>query len=158
MDANNSYYVFLGLSNPGETGSPVGFGRTTTWGDTPSSPPSPVDNQQYLSHYRNTSLFGKKLNSSNVRRIVRKVSWTSNTRYDMYRHDYSGLNKSPNAQSARLYDCNYFVVNSDFKVYICLQNGSHGPIESLGSNLNGNTSQDEPTFTDLEPSAAGTSG
>ena len=47
LDANNSYYVFLGLSNPGETGSPVGFGRTTTWGDTPSTPPSPVDNQQY---------------------------------------------------------------------------------------------------------------
>ena len=157
LDANNSYYVFLGLSNPGETGSAVGFGRTTTWGDTPSTPPSPVDNQQYLSHYRNTALFGKKLNSSNVRRVVRKVTWTVNTRYDMYRHDYSGSNKSPNAQSARLYDSNYFVVNKDFRDYICLQNGSHGPIESLGTNLTGNNSQDEPTFTDLEPSAAGTS-
>ena len=70
----------------------------------------------------------------------------------MYRHDYSGSNKSPNSQSARLYDSNYFVVNKDFRVYICLQNGSHGPIESLGSNLTGNNSQDEPTFTDLEPS------
>ena len=158
LDANNSYYVFLGLSNPGTSSSPVGFGRSTTWGtDTNSSPPSPIDNLQYLSHYRNTSLFGKKLNSSNVRRIVRKVSWTSNTRYDMYRHDYSVHNLSPNAQTARLYDCNYFVVNSDFKVYVCLYNGSHGDIGG-SSNVNGNTSQDEPTFTDLEPSAAGTSG
>ena len=75
----------------------------------------------------------------------------------MYRHDYSVHNLSPNAQSARLYDCNYYVVNSDFKVYICLYNGSHGDIGG-SSNTNGNTSQDEPTFTDLEPSAAGTSG
>jgi len=157
LDTNNSYYVFLGLSNPGTTFTPVGFGRSTSWGDTPSNPPSPVDNQQYLSHYRNTSLFGKKLTSSNVRRIVRKVSWTSNTKYDMYRHDYSIFNLSPNAQSARLYDTNYYVVNSESRVYICLYNGSHGDIGGA-SNVNGNTSQDEPTFTDLEPSAAGTSG
>ena len=156
LDINNSYYVFLGLSNPGSSSSPVGFGRTSTWEDG-ASVPNPVDNQQYLSHYRNTSLFGKKLNTSNVRRIVRKVSWTSNTKYDMYRHDYSVFNLSPNAQSARLYDTNYYVVNSEFKVYICLYNGSHGDIGGV-SNVNGNTSQDEPTFTDLEPSAAGTSG
>lgn len=157
LDANNSYYVFLGLSNPGTTSSPVGFGRNASWGDVPSNPPSPVDNQQYLSHYRNTSLFGKKLNSSNVRRIIRKVSWTSNTKYDMYRHDYSVYNLSPNSQSARLYDTNYYVVNSEFKVYICIYNGSHGDIGG-SSELLGKTSQDEPTFTDLEPSAAGISG
>ncbi len=157
LDANNSYYVFLGLSNPGTTSSPVGFGRNALWGDVPSNPPSPVDNQQYLSHYRNTSLFGKKLNSSNVRRIIRKVSWTSNTKYDMYRHDYSVYNLSPNSQSARLYDTNYYVVNSEFKVYICIYNGSHGDIGG-SSELLGKTSQDEPTFTDLEPSAAGISG
>jgi hypothetical protein len=158
LDNNNSYYVFLGLSNPGTTSSLVGFGRSTTWGNgSNSSPPNPVDNQQYLSHYRNTSLFGKKLNSSNVRRIVRKISWTSNTKYDIYRHDYSVYNLSPNSQSARLYDTNYYVVNSEFKVYICLYNGSHGDI-SGSSELLGKTSQDEPTFTDLEPSAAGISG
>ena len=31
LNANNSYYVFVGLSNPGSTNNPVGFGRTTTW-------------------------------------------------------------------------------------------------------------------------------
>jgi len=152
LDTNNSYYVFLGLSNPGGPGNPIGFGRSTTWDDSPSSPPSPIDNFQYLSHYRNTALFGKKINSANIRRVIRKVTWTSNTRYDMYRHDYSVSNLTPNAQTARLYDCNYYVINSDFRVYICLYNGSSG------SNVLGNTSKDEPTFTDLEPSAAGTSG
>jgi len=157
LNDNNSYYIFLGLSNPGTTSIPVGFGRTSAWGDVPSNPPSPIDNQQYLSHYRNTALFGKKLNSSNIRRVVRKINWTTNVRYEMYRHDYSIENLAPISQSARLYDSNYYVVNSDFKVYICIYNGSHGDIGGT-SNLNGNTSQDEPTFTDLEPSAAGESG
>jgi hypothetical protein len=152
LNSNNSYYVFLGLSNPGGPGNPVGFGRSTTWDSSPSLPPNPIDNFQYLMHYRNTALFGKKINSANIRRVIRKVNWTSNTRYDMYRHDYSVYNLTPNSQSARLYDSNYYVMNSDFRVYICLYNGSSG------TNLTGNTSKDEPTFTDLEPSAAGTSG
>ena len=152
LNSNNSYYVFLGLSNPGSVNNPIGFGRTTSWGDNPSVPPNPIDNQQYLSHYRDTMLFGNKITSSNIRRVIRKVTWTANTRYDMYRHDYSSLNLTPNAKTARLYDSNYYVINSDFKVYVCISNGSSG------DNLLGTTSKDEPTFTDLEVSAAGNSG
>lgn len=152
LDGNNSYYVFLGLSNPGSTGNPVGFGRTTTWDSVPSNPLVPTDNFDYLSHYRNTALFAKKINSTNIRRVIRRVNWTSNTRYDMYRHDYSDKNPSPNSNSSRLYDSNYYVMNSDYRVYICLYNGSSGS-ERLGK-----TSKDEPKFTDLEPSVAGNSG
>ena len=142
---NDSYYVFLGLDNPAQ----VGFGRTTNW-DT--NIPNPTDNFEYSSHYRDTSLFGKKITSSNIRRLIRKVTWTSNTSYEMYRHDYSIQNPTPNSNSSRLYDSNYYVINSDFRVYICIDNGSSG------TNLKGGKSQDEPTFTDLEPSAAGVSG
>ena len=60
LNENNSYYVFLGLPNPqgkaGETPQ-VGFGRTSTWN---TNTPDPTDNLQYLNHYRDTSLFGKK--------------------------------------------------------------------------------------------------
>jgi len=45
-----------------------------------------------------------------------------------------------------------FILNSDFRVYICLQNGTNP------DNLEGRPSLDEPTFTDLEPRSAGTSG
>ena len=150
FDSSNSYYVFLGLSNPIQT-SP-GFGRTTSanW------PTDPIDNLQYLSQYRDTTLFGKKISSSNVRRVVKKNTWVSNTRYDMYRHDYSATNKSPNSQSTNLYGSNYYVVNSDLKVYICIDNGSSGAPGS--DTAKGGNSLDEPTFTDTEPSAAGTSG
>ena len=36
-------------------------------------------------------------------------------------------------------------MNSDFRVYICIENGA------TPSNPAGNSSQDEPNFTDLEP-------
>ena len=142
---NNSYYVFLGLDNP----TTVGFGRTSDWD---ANTPNPTDNLQYSGHYKDTALFGKKITSSNIRRIIRKVTWSPNTSYDMYRDDYSISNPAPNSNSSRLYDTNYYVINSDYRVYICIDNGSSG------ESPKGNKSQDEPTFTDLEPSAAGVSG
>ena len=70
----------------------------------------------------------------------------------MYRHDYSRSNTAVVSGSTSLYLANYFVMNSDFRVYICLQNGIDP------DNPTGRPSLDEPTFTDLEPRAAGTSG
>ena len=148
LDDNNSYYVFLGLPNS----SAVGFGRTSDWSSSISGPPSPTDNFQYLTHYRDTGIFGKRVNSENIRRVVRKVQWTSNTAYDMYRHDYSSTNTTPNSGTSRLYDSNYYVINSDFRVYICIDNGSSG------TNLKGARSKFEPTSTDLQPFTAGSDG
>ena len=141
----NSYYVFLGLPNP----SIVGFGRTTTW-DT--NLPNPVDSFDNLDHVGDTTIFGKKVTSVNVRRLIKRINWTAGTRYEMYRHDYSITNQSAITKSARLYDANYYVMNKNFQVYICIENGSSG------ISTTGNASQDEPLFTDLEPSRAGESG
>jgi hypothetical protein len=137
--SNNSYYAFLGLSNP----TSVGFGRTTNW-DT-STTNNPVDNFQYLSHYRDTCLFGKKITTENARRVIRKVDWIANTPYDMYRHDYRQGNEAPVSKTVRLYDANYYIITSEFKVYICLDNGSSGVNPTVtGSAI-------EPTQTDVEP-------
>jgi len=144
-DSNNSYYVFVGLSNP----TTSGFGRAT---DFNTDTPSPTDNFNYMNFVGDNMSFGKKVTSDNVRRLVRKITWSRGTKYEMYRHDYSNDNKSPITGSSRLYDANYYVMNSDFKVYVCIDNGSSG------ISTTGNASLDEPTFTDLEPSKAGTSG
>ncbi len=148
-NTNNSYYVFIGLPNPAGTGSLVGYGRSSDWN---SSTPAPTDSFSYRSHTGDTMMFGKKISSANIRRIIRRVDWVSGSRYEIYRDDYSVENPSPLTQANRLYDANYYVLNSDFKVYICIDNGSSG------DNPLGNVSQDEPTFTDLEPSKAGNSG
>ena len=141
QNSSNSYYVFVGLSNPSPAS--VGFGRYSNW-DT--NTPNPTDNFDYVNHYKSTVLFGKKITSANIRRVIKRVDWTSGQRYEMYRPDYSAVNPSPITGSLRLYDANYYVVNSDYRVYICIDNGSSG------ISTNGNASQIEPTFTDLEPS------
>ena len=66
----------------------------------------------------------KKVTDKDVRRLVRKVSWVAGTTYEMYRHDYNIYNLTPITSQGSLYDANYYVVNEDLKVYICLQNGS----------------------------------
>ena len=45
----------------------------------------------------------------------------------MYRHDYRQGNEAPVSKTVRLYDANYYVVTSEFKVYICIDNGSSTP-------------------------------
>ena len=150
-DSSNSYYVFVGLSNPATTGSGVpanGFGRATTESSWNSDTPNPTDDFNYLNHTKDTILFGKKITSDNIRRVIRKVTWTSGQKYEIYRNDYSSSNMSPVTDSARLYDANYFVINKDYNVYICIDNGSSG------ISTEGNRSQNEPLFTGLEPSRA----
>ena len=144
-DTSNSYYVFVGLSNPKKTG----YGTTDTW-DTAT--PNPTDNFDYQSFVGDNMSFGKKVTSANVRRLARRVNWARGTKYEIYRHDYSLTNLSPVTGSSRLYDANYYVMNSDYKVYVCIDNGSSG------ISTTGNASLNEPTITDLEPSKAGDGG
>jgi len=141
---SNSYYVFVGLANP----TTSGYGRDADW-DTDT--PSPTDNFDYNNFVGDSMMYGKRVTSTNVRRLVRRIDWTRGTKYEMYRHDYSLTNLSPITKASSLYDTNYYVMNSEYKVYVCIDNGSSG------INTTGNASLDEPTFTDLEPSRAGVS-
>ena len=139
--STNSYYSFVGLTDP-----------TAIQSDWDNDPPSPIDNFTNHNDFWDTAIALKKINASDVKQIVKKNSWTSGTTYDYYRHDYSITNPPKHAQGTSLYSSNYFVLNSDFRVYICLKNGTSP------ENPDGKPSLDEPTFTDLEPKTAGTSG
>ena len=137
----NAYYSFIGLPNPTDIES--------TW-DT--SPPSPKDNFDEEDNYWDTMIALKKINSSDARQVVTRRLWTSGTTYDMYRSDYSRTNTAKVSGATNLYAATYYVINSDYRVYACLHNGIDP------DNPNGKPSLDEPTFTDLEPKKAGTSG
>ena len=140
-NASNSYYSFIGLTNPADYQS-----------DWDSDPPAPKDNFDQENDYWNTMVALKKINTADARQVVPKRTWTSGTTYDMYRHDYSRSNTATVSGSTNLYSSNFVVLNSDFRVYACLQNGTDP------DNTEGRPSLDEPTFTDLEPRSAGTSG
>ena len=139
--STNSYYSFVGLTDPTSI--------QTDWDD---DPPSPIDNFNNQNDIWDTIIAVKKINATDVKQVVKRNSWTSGTTYDYYRPDYSVINPPKHAQGTSLYSSNYFVLNSDFRVYICLKNGT-SPEQP-----DGKPSLDEPTFTDLEPKAAGTSG
>ena len=137
----NSYYSFVGLPNPSD--------YQTNW-DT--DPPAPKDSFEQEDDYWDTMVALKKISPSDVRQVVDKTAWISGTTYDMYRGDISRTNTSKPSGATNLYAANYYIVNEDFKVYVCLQNGTDP------ENPSGRPSLDQPTFTDLEPRSAGDSG
>jgi Bacteriophage T4, Gp8 len=139
--SGNSYYSFIGLPNPTETQS-----------DWDTNPPSPKDSFDEENSYWDTMIALKRISASEVRQVVQKRFWSSGTTYDMYRHDYSRSNTAKVSGATNLYAASYYILNSDYRVYICLQNGT------TPDTPNGKPSLDEPTFTDLEPRSAGSSG
>jgi hypothetical protein len=139
--SSNSYYSFIGLTNPEDYQS-----------DWDENPPSPRDNFDQENDYWDTMIALKKINATDIRQVVPKRIWSSGDTYDMYRHDYSVTNTAKVSGATNLYSSFYYVMNSDYRVYICLQNGMDA------NNPNGRPSLDEPLFTDLEPRTAGPSG
>jgi len=141
---NNSLYAFVGLTNSTDYNI-----NGVNWENTP---PGPIDSFDNFNDIWDTVVALKKINSSDIKRVIPKRTWESGITYDMYRHDISRNNVSNPSRRTSLYESNYYVMNSDFRVYICLNNGVNP------ENTEGQPSIDEPKFTDLEPREAGTSG
>ena len=142
QSSTNSYYTFIGLPNATDYSS--------TW---EATPPSPKDSLDQSNDYWDTMIALKKVNSGDVTQVVTKNTWSSGNIYDMWRNDITRTNPSQPSGSFNIYSSNFFVMNSDFRVYICLYNNALPE-----NNFKGSPSLDEPTFTDLEPRAAGSSG
>jgi hypothetical protein len=138
---NESYYVFVGLPNSSE--------YDLEWND---SPPSPRDCFDDESDYWDSMIALKRVKEEDVKQCIRKITWESGVTFDMYRHDVNRNNVANTSGATSLYSSNFYVLNSEYKVYICLNNGT------TPENPNGRPSLDEPIFTDLEPRSAGDSG
>ena len=138
---DNCFYSFVGLTNASD--------YDPNWDQ---SPIAPIDSFNYQNDIWDTIVGLTKINTNDVRQVIRKITWTSGNTYDMYRHDVSREKISNPSNQTSLYYSNYYVINSDYRVYICLHNGVDP------ENTEGRPSLDEPTFTDLEPRSAGESG
>ena len=142
QSSTNSYYTFIGLPNASDYQS-----------DWNINPPSPKDALDESNDYWDNMIAMKKISSSDISQVVRKTTWSSGTTYDMWRNDITRDNPSQPSGTFDIYDANYYVMNSDYRVYICLFNNSNPE-----NGYQGSPSLDEPTFTDLEPRSAGSSG
>lgn len=141
ISTESSYYTFIGLPNATE--------YDENWD---GNPPAPKDNFDHENDYWDSMIALKKIKPNDINLVIRRIPWESGITYDMYRHDISRTNLSLPSQSTSLYNSNFYIINSEYKVYICLNNGIDP------ENPEGRPSLDEPTFSDLEPRTAGNSG
>ena len=131
----NVYY--LGIGRPQAFGTLTrGDSRTTNEGSD-ASPLTPVDSVQDEFFYFDDLLAAKRVTSSDILNVVPRRNWTTGTVYDYYRHDYgnriTGTTTTQTADSGAsiLYDATFYVMNSNFDVYKCLDNnaGANSTVE-----------------------------
>lgn len=73
--------------------------------------------------------------AANIQYMIKKNAWTSGEVYDMYRHDYTQVNRAFSGAD-RLEDAKYVVYTRKGDVYICLNNNGNAPSTvSPASNL-----------------------
>ena len=138
--SGNKYY--LGIGKPSAFGTKTRpDGRTENLG-TDSTPITPADSVQQEYDTFDDLLAVKRINSSDVSFAAPRINWTSGTTYDYYRHDYGnritgGTSiQSANSGATNLFDANFYVMNSNFQVYKCLDNNNDSPstVEPTGEN------------------------
>ena len=141
----NNYYTFLGHPDPKRT-------LIDNYGDSdwPTRPPDPKDSFEQEYSYHDSMLFLKKITSNDVARVIPRNNWVVGTTYDVYKHDIDIDNGALVSGSKTLYNSNYYVVNSEFKVYVCVDNGAEEGSEK------GKKSLFEPNFVATAVGQAGT--
>ena len=121
-ETGNAMYMFIG--------------RPLSWADD-SNPPTPVDslNDEYDAYANMTAL--KKVSSTDVSHAIIRRDWTSGTKYDEYRHNYTSSNKST-SNASTLWASTFHVVTSDYNVYkvISNNNGADSTVMPTGTSTN----------------------
>ena len=125
----------------------VFIGRPQEW-DNENAPPTPVDSFQEFSDTFSDMISLKRVLANDTIQVVRRIDWTPPEQttgglgyvYDMYRHDYSST-KTASSGATKLYDADFYVVNSQYQTYKCIYNGTSP------SDTNGKPSTVEPTGT-----------
>lgn len=94
---NNALYVFVG--------------KPTEWSDEPTPDVANNDINQFEQQIYHDLVFGKRIESADVKTMIRRVNWTSNTTYDEYNH-----------LDGDLYTKNFFVITNENHVFKCIHN------------------------------------
>jgi len=110
-------------------GRPQAFANDQAFNDgTDTAPPTPVDSVGSIEHYVYDDLLSaKKITSSDITLCIPRRNWTTGTTYDYYRHDYGEINSAgtviaANSGATTLLDSTFYVMNSTFDVYKCIDN------------------------------------
>jgi hypothetical protein len=113
-------YLFIGRSQSW----PLEKYSQSPWspGTTDQAPPDVQDSFNDSNEIYDDMIAVKRINSTDVSKVIKRITYVPNVKYDMYRNDYTSSNPSLNAHS-NLYDSQSYVVNSNFQVFKCIFNG-----------------------------------
>ena len=118
-ESGNAMYMFIG--------------RPLSWTDD-NNPPTPVDslNDEYDAYANMVAL--KKVSSTDVSHAIIRRDWTSGTKYDEYRHNYTSSNTATSGAST-LWASTFYVVTSDYNVYKVISNngGANSTVMPTGT-------------------------
>lgn len=123
LSRRSNYYYFIG--------------NIIEWADE-NNPPTPEVTQDYEYNTRNSIIAVKKINIKDASLVVTRRNWASGTVYDQFDGNYSASYPASSG-ATKLKDATFYVLSSDFNVYVCL------------FNKNGTASTVEPSFTDATP-------
>ena len=141
----NYYYSFLGTPDPQGLSVQVNDYGDNDWN---AETPEPRDSFKQENDYHDSMLFLKKITTDDISRIIPRFDWQNGSTYDMYKHNYDINNASPQLNAKTLYESKYIIVNSEYKVYLCVNNGADP------ENPNGKKSLAEPNFVSITPRQA----
>ena len=107
---------------------------------TEDAPPLPLDNQSEKRSIYDDIIAAKRVGSENARSVVRRYNWETNTKYDMWKPDYSespagggAIGKQTSLGYDSIADAKFYVMNNNYQVFKCLYNGET-PANPTGQN------------------------
>ena len=140
--APNVYYLGIGRSQAWAT-LLRGDGRTDYEGsDTQPILPSDTVATEYNTF--DDLLAVKRITTASVAFVIPRRNWTNGVTYDIYRHDYgefqtgsTTLKVVSTGNKTTLFDSHFYVLNSNFNIYKCLDNNGGGvsTIEPTGTSI-----------------------
>ena len=113
-------YLFIGKSDAWSGTSDGEYAGTAT---SDIAAPTPIDTVVSDFKHHDNMLAMKRVVAGDVKRVIKRLNWTSGTVYDEWDHLVDDF-----------YDQNYFVMTSDFNVYKCISNnrGSSSTVQPTG--------------------------
>lgn len=101
------------------------------------NPVTPEDSFNDMSEIYDDMISLKRISASDLRQVIKRRTWKSGKIYDMYKHNYSSSNPASNG-ATRLYDGDFYVMNSQYQVFKCIYNGQTPEnITGIATSVNG---------------------
>lgn len=109
-ESASSQYIFIGRSHP--------------W-PVDTTPPTPVNGTSEEVDAWSDMTALKKVGTADVSHGLKRIDWTTGTKYDEYQHDYSASNTTTGTLKSSLYDADAlpYVMTDEYHVYKCIRTG-----------------------------------